>query len=285
MITPMWHIFRRYRRRPVKGLLAAVAIAVLAGVATAEEFAMPAEGLLVNVPNATRAYEVGERLDYRISWGGVTAGHATMAVHPGTTEDGKPAYLLTSTTHSSKAISWFYKVRDRVVSQIDPVTGVPYRIDIDQRHGKRKRIRTTVFDQAAQRATTYQKGREPVQVDTPPMVHDILSCLYYLRSLPSLEPHTTHVVDVHEGKKNWRLLVKTLDRERINTVAGTFDTIPVKAEVRFKGVFFDRGDVRIWFSDDARHIPVLIRIKIRLGHVTIQLTGSHLEGSPPISVG
>lgn len=246
---------------------------------------MPAEGVLVNVPNTTRAYDVGERLDYRITWGGVTAGHATLAVHPGQTEQGKPVYLLTSTTHSSKGISWFYKVRDRVVSQIDPVTGVPYRIDIDQRHGKRKRIRTTVFDQAAQQATTYQKGREPVQVDTPPMVHDILSCLYYLRSLPSLAPQSTHVVDVHEGKKNWRLLVRALDRERISTAAGTFDTIPVKAEVRFQGVFFDRGDVRIWFSDDARHIPVLIRIKIRLGHVTIELTDSHLVGTPPIASG
>jgi hypothetical protein len=228
------------------------------------------------------AYAPGERLDFRVSWSGLVAGHAAMSVAEDVL-DGRPMWLLTSTTRSTKAIDWFYPVHDRVVSRIDPDTGVPRRIDIDQRHGRRTRVRSTVFDQMARQATTFQPGREPVAVETPPDVHDILSCLYYLRSLPGLDPGETYVIDVHEGKKNWRLLVYALEREPVTTPAGTFDTVAVRAEVRFNGVFFDRGDVRIWLTDDVRHVPVKVQIKIRVGSVLAELMDSTLPAlAPPL---
>ncbi len=278
----MWHFSGVYRT--AIGLLTVGLLVATGWMASAKGPELPPQDVLLNVPHSTRAYAPGERLTYRITWGGVTAGKAVMSVDEGKTAAGVPVFLLTSTTRSSRAISWFFKVRDRIVSQIDRHTGAPYRIDINQRHGKRKRIRTTVFNQRDHTATTFQEARDPVIVDTPPLVQDILSCLYYLRGFDNIVPHQHYTIDVHEGKKNWQLLVRALERERVKTPMGKFNTIPVDAEVRFKGVFFDRGSVRIWLTDDARHIPVLIRIKIRLGHVQIQLKGAELPGNPPIPV-
>jgi len=228
---------------------------------------------------ANHAYVPGEALRYRISWSGVPAGEATMSVGEEVNGNGDPVIVFTSVTRSNRAVSMFYKVRDRVVSRVDPATGAPSMIEIDQRHGRRKRIRTTTFDQPGGHATTYQPGREAVTVDTPPLVHDILSVLYHLRTLPELVTGRTEVIDVHEGKKNWQLLVHTLGKKTIKTPAGRFDAIQVKAEVKFKGVFFDRGDVRIWMTDDQRHIPVKIAIGIRIGKVLIELKQQTL---PPI---
>jgi hypothetical protein len=45
-------------------------------------------------------------------------------------------------------------------------------------------------------------------------------------------------------------------------------------------VFFDRGDVRIWFTDDARHLPVKVPIKIRVGSVLAELVDSTLPALP-----
>lgn len=244
-----------------------------------EGLELPPAGALVNLPTEGKAYAPGERLAFRLSWSGLVAGHAAMSVAEEVV-DGRPMWLLTSTTRSTKAIDWFYPVRDRVESRIDPDTGIPLRIEIDQHHGRRTRVRTTVFDQAAHQATTFQPGHDPVMEETPPNVHDILSCLYYLRSFPRLEPGETYVIDVHEGKKNWRLLVHALRREPVGTPAGAFDTVAVRAEVRFKGVFFDRGDVRIWFTDDARHLPVKVQIKIRVGSVLAELVDSTLPALP-----
>lgn len=241
--------------------------------------AMPPPGALVNVPPAHHAYAPGEALAYEISWSGVPAGRAVMSVVGGTDKDGRPVHRLISVANTNKVVTVVYKVRDRIMSEIDPVTGIPRHILVDQRHGSRIRIQEVFFDQAHRRATTYQPKRKPVTVDTPPNVHDIISCLYYVRSMDGLEPGKTVVVDVHEGKKNWRLLIHGERREHITVPAGSFDTLEVKAEVRFQGVFFDRGDVRLWLTEDARRIPVLVSIKIQVGRVLAELTHMTL---PPL---
>lgn len=242
--------------------------------------ALPPQGALVNVPPERHAYGPGEALVYAISWSGVPAGRAVMSVVGGTDDAGRPVQRLVSIARSNKVVSLVYRIRDRIMSEIDPATGIPRRILVDQRHGTRTRIREVTFDQTNRRATTLQSKRKPVTVDTPPNVHDIISCLYYLRSMDGLAPGKTVVVDVHEGKKNWRLLVHGEALERVTVPSGTYDTLRVRAEVRFKGVFFDRGDVRLWLTEDARRIPVLVSIKIKMGRVLAELI--HLT-LPPLA--
>jgi len=244
---------------------------------------MPPPGALVNVLPSHKAYASGEVLAYDINWSGIPAGRAVMSVIAGVDASGAQVERLVSIMRSNSVVSLVYKVRDRIMSEIDPDTGLPRRITIDQRHGGRKRILEVNFDQADRKATTLQKGRETVTADTPPNVHDIISCLYYLRSMDGIEPGTTKVVDVHEGKKNWRLLVFVEKRERVTVPAGTFDTVRVRAEVRFHGVFFDRGDVRLWLTDDTRHVPVQVSIKIALGQVLAVLIDRALPPlAPPV---
>lgn len=241
---------------------------------------MPPPGVLVNALPHRKAYAPGEMLAYSIEWSGIPAGHAVMSVVGGTDASGRKVERLVSIAKSNKVVSLVYRVRDRIMSEIDPVTGVPHRISVEQRHGRRNRIYEVDFDQARRKATSRYQGHEPVTVEIPPNAHDIISCLYYLRSLEGIEPGATKIVDVHEGKKNWRLLVFAEDRERVRVPAGTFDTIRVRAEVRFEGVFFDRGDVRLWLTDDARHVPVRVSIKIKIGEVLSELTNMAL---PPLA--
>jgi hypothetical protein len=212
--------------------------------------AMPPPGALVNVLPKRKAYASGEVLAYDINWSGIPAGRAVMSVIAGTDASGAKVDRLVSIVRSNKVVSVFYKVRDRVV-------------------------------RANGRASTLRPGRDPVTADIPPNAHDIISCLYYLRSLDGIEPGVTKIVDVHEGGKNWRLLVHAEKRERVTVPAGTFDTVRVRAEVRFHGVFFDRGDVRLWLTDDARHVPVRVSIKIKIGQVLADLVGRALPPLPP----
>jgi hypothetical protein len=49
--------------------------------------------------------------------------------------------------------------------------------------------------------------------------------------------------------------MKVEGREEIKTPAGTFQTVKVQATAD-EGVVKNRGTIRIWYTDDARHIPV-----------------------------
>jgi hypothetical protein len=254
------------------GLVLLVALAA-AGVSRAEDARDDVDlDALVNVPLPRRAYAPGEYLAYRIAWAGLPAGKASMSVVSGTSEDGRPVDWLVSITRSNRAISLVYPVKDRVVSQINRLTNLPERIDISQRHGRRSRVRTIFFDQARHQATTHWEGRDPVTMPIPPRVQDIVSCLYYFRDRADLGPGSTVTIDVNDGKRNWQLAVNVEGREHVVVPAGGFDVLRAEAEVRFEGVFLDQGQVRLWLTDDMRHVPVQVSVKIPIGWVFAQLT-------------
>ena len=211
----------------------------------------------------------GERLVYEISWYNLVGGTASLDVEEAA-HDGTPIFRVRSVAKSNAFVSLFFPVEDRIESLIDRETLAALRLDVKQRQGKRRRERVTVFDQVNHVATVVKNGERKV-LDIPPSVQDSLSCLYYFRSLPNIDVGETVTIDVHESNKNWRLGIVGLNRERVRTGAGEFDAIRVRAQVEFEGVFLERGDVYIWFTDDARRLPVRLESKIKIGRVTANL--------------
>ena len=58
--------------------------------------------------------------------------------------------------------------------------------------------------------------------------------------------------------------MKVEAKEEIKTPAGTFQTIRVQPTAE-EGVVKNRGNIWIWYTDDARHIPVQIRARLFWG--------------------
>jgi hypothetical protein len=64
--------------------------------------------------------------------------------------------------------------------------------------------------------------------------------------------------------------MKAETREEIKTPAGTFQTIKVEATAD-EGVVKNRGHIWIWYTDDARHLPVQIQARLFWGTITFHL--------------
>ena len=213
----------------------------------------------------------GERLMYDISWSGIKVGQGILQSEAGEDLNGRAVFRIRSTATSNRVLSYIYPVKDRIESIMDASELYPYRITIDQKRGLRRRYREIQFDQDAHTALMFYKGKES-RFDVPPQVQDILSSLYFFRALPQLESGTSVFIDVHESKKNWKLEIKILGRERLETVLGRIPTVKVKAIVLFEGVLGEKGDLYLWLTDDARHIPVMMNGKVMIGSVTATLT-------------
>lgn len=211
----------------------------------------------------------GERLVYSIGWYNIIGGTAELVVDEREYR-GTPVYRIVSLARSNAFVSMFFPVEDRIESLIHRETLASLRLDTKQREGKRRRARLTEFDQENHTATVVKNGERKVY-EIPPDVQDSLSCLYYFRSLPNLQVGETATIDVHESGKNWRLGIVALNREQIETEAGTFETIRTRATVEFEGVFLDRGDVYVWFTDDDRRLPVRMDSKIKVGRISAKL--------------
>ncbi len=217
-----------------------------------------------------QAYAPGERLVYDVRYLGISAGTAVLEVLDKTEMNGRDVYHILSTVRSNDFISFFYPVNNRIESFIDTENLYSHLIKIKQHQGKRRREKVIGFNQAHHRAVQVKNNRSTV-FKIPPNVQDSLSSLYFFRTFPPVDVGTSAFIPVHESRKNWELEIQVLNKERLKTEVGVFDTVKVKAVVRFEGLLMDKGDVYIWFTDDEKRIPVKIKSKIKIGSISISL--------------
>jgi len=95
--------------------------------------------------------------------------------------------------------------------------------------------------------------------------------LFFMRTL-NLEPGQTTTEPITDGKKSAIAKVEAQAREDIKTPEGTFHTIRYEAYL-FNGVIYKRpAHLNVWLTDDARKLPVQIRVRMSIAVGTITLT-------------
>lgn len=226
-----------------------------------------------NFKTVNRAFKPGEKLSYSISWSSiVAAGIAVMEVKEGERTDNGSTYRFSSSTRSAGVVEVAYPVRDSVESIVDAEGLYSISFDLREQHGKRRRQRRMTFDR--DRGTVqFRLNEDPPQTNAvPPLVQDALSSLYYMRTREDYVIGKQMVVDVHDSGKTWAVEIHVLGREKIETPAGTFDTIKLKTYPKYEGVFMHKGEILIWVTDDVRKIPVLMKSKISIGSIVATLT-------------
>jgi hypothetical protein len=218
----------------------------------------------------------GERLKYSINWMGTNAGMAILDVgYPVTLESGRAAQII-SIARSNDFISRFFPVEDRVVTYMDISKLLPLRSKISQSEGSRYKNREMRFDRIHHKVREIEEGKETTY-DIDPQAQDSLSVLYYFRTLEFPPPGNSIFLKVYEGGKNWDLEIKILGNETVDTTIGSFNTIKTVVMARFEGIFLNKGDITIWFTNDNHHIPVQMKSQVIIGSVTVQLVSEENE--------
>ncbi len=227
--------------------------------------------------NLRETFEAGETLDFDLSWSRISGGAARMTIAP----IGGDRLRLTSVGKSGTFFSRFFRVRDEIESIVDrdDFSTIQYHKVLDER-GKRK-DELTVIDERKNMA--FRKGKA-IPLSRP--VFDPLSLIYYIRLL-DLTPGRTHEFTIIADGKVYTVRAEVVNRETIATAAGTFETVVVEPRMEAQaGVFRDeQSRLLIWYSDDARHLPVRIRSDVKVGSITASLRGwkSGVESTEPVT--
>jgi len=207
------------------------------------------------------ASSIPELLNYELTWAGVKIGSSSIeTAFAGSTLE------ITSKVNSEPWSAPFYKVEDLEVSRLERVgKGFALRsykmklhegrhdwhraVGLDRKKGKFNFVNLISFEKSSDKLV------EPAW--------DPVSCLYHLRQLPLAVGKTVTVNVLDKGKVN-RVKVKVLRRETVRTAAGSFRTIVVSPEMAIdsEGLFYARGPLTIWLSDDEKKVPVMIEKRI-----------------------
>lgn len=212
---------------------------------------------------------------FDLSWHGINSGTSVFEVRDAV-YDNHSVLKISSTVKSNSFISMFYPIKDVVESYIDATNYQPYRYRSVQQEGSYRSDKEILFDREKNVATfiNHKSGGKSQVIEIPEGVHDPLSVVYYLRTIPVQAGQTINI-DVNDGRKNWTLVAIAMAKERLNVPAGTFDTIKVKTLIKYEGLSVNKGDVIIWFTDDEIRMPVKMVSRLKIGSITAILTEKH----------
>ncbi|MDP2277331.1 MAG: DUF3108 domain-containing protein, partial [Nitrospirota bacterium] len=95
---------------------------------------------------------------------------------------------------------------------------------------------------------------------------------YYLRTLKLVVGEPVYVA-MFDSKKVWNVEVQVLRKEKVTLPTGTVDTILIKPLMKSEGIFYKKGDIYIWLTDDEKRIPVKLQTKVAIGSINALLVG------------
>lgn len=216
-------------------------------------------------------FAVGEELVYRATFGGIPAGKARMRVAGLERVRGRLAYHLVFSIEGGIP---FFRVRDFYESWVDVETLASLRHR--QRISEGSYKRTTTYEIFPERAE-YRKNDEPAQPSVRLPLDDG-SFIYAVR-VAGIDPGETRRDHRYFRPDRNPVVLAGLGRETVKVGAGTFAATVVRPSIKANGLFSEDGDARIWFSDDDRRIPVLVKTKFSKFTLTLSLE-SVKEGGP-----
>jgi Protein of unknown function (DUF3108) len=232
-----------------------------------------------SVLSPARPFRVGERLTYDITFLNISAGTAVMEVSSGDGAGDHPSGKFITTAVSSPKVTRFFPVDNRVESLTDLTTLLPERMTFRRREGKKKEDIEYIFHRKDSTVSATRGGVTEL-VPIPADTQDLISCLYYVRSLLPLKQGASQALTVYHDKKIRQVEVRVDKIEMLEGPWGTLETAQVLVIMPFQGIFLNQGNIRVWFTTDDRRIPLRMKAKVVIGSIVADLVDGIPEVSP-----
>jgi hypothetical protein len=228
-------------------------------------------------PPACASIPANETLHYTLKFIDTTAGDCTMESLDVTSWQGKSARHFRATIKTSGLIGLFYPYHETIDLYADPATMNPLFVDINIKDRRKTQHTQIRLDETTLKGEEIEDSTEPGE---PPHhrvkgwtmaangSQSLFSILYFVRTRP-LEPGTKVSFPVSHDEKNAEFVGEVVHTEPVATGKGEREGVLVKVSQSFANVFYAsiKEEPQLWFSNDARRVPLRFEMKHRLGKV------------------
>lgn len=208
-------------------------------------------------------------LTYSVDWRVFPAGRATFHL-----QRSGDMERIAATGETTGVVNVLFRVNDHYISYLNRTTGCSTSFNKVLQEGRRRVTsslrffsveKKQIFDQKNLVTGTVEHKEGPI----PGCVTDLMSAIFYGGSQPLVPGHDYHM-PLADSMRVVDVTMKPEAVEEISTAAGTFQTIRVQPTAS-EGVVKHRGTIQIWYTTDARHIPVQMRVRLFFGTLTLRL--------------
>lgn len=230
---------------------------------------------VLTTPQSGFAYPARQTLTFTVDWRVFTAG--TAVFHLETAND---QVKVTANANTAGAVHMLFPVIDTFQSGFNAKTGCSTGFSKQISEGRRKIATELTFDYA--KGKQYQHERNLVkgtatnkEANIPACVTEVLSAIFYAQSQPMVVGQTIDF-PLADSMRTTSVSMKVEAKEEIKTPSGTFQTFKVEPTAD-EGIVKNRGHIWVWYTDDARHMPVQIQAKLFWGTITFHLQSVDLK--------
>lgn len=211
----------------------------------------------------------GETLNYRIHYGFLNAGTATLTALK-TTFQNEPHFYIKGYGKTTGAVRAFFKVEDNYESFINIKSGLPSFYVRNVREGGYTQHYQSVFNHANQTVILTDKenpAKGSKVIKTVKGVQDMLSAFYYLRALGPSQLKIGSVIrmDIWIDDELFPFQLKVTGSENLKTKFGVINTLVISPSVMSGRVFKTNESVTLWVTNDRNHLPVAIKAELAVG--------------------
>lgn len=210
-----------------------------------------------------------QTLNYAVDWRVFPAGVASFHLNA----EGAMQHVSVE-ADTVGAVNLLFRVTDRFQSSFNRTTGCSQSFAKQLAEGRRHVNSALTFNYSTGKSLfteqnlisrTNQRRESPI----PPCVTDSLSAIFYAASQP-LVIGKSFQFPLADATRTVTVTMRVEGRDQIVTPAGTFQALRVEPTAP-AGVVRNRGNIWIWYTDDARHIPVQMRARLFWGTITFRL--------------
>jgi hypothetical protein len=220
------------------------------------------------------AYDAGEWFKFRIHYGIVNAGYATLEVKNAVVNN-KKTFHVVGRGYTTGISRFFFKVDDLYESYIDKETGNPVKYVRKINEGGYIKSQEGFFNQSGNSVLVKDyKNRNEKTFVVPKNTQDILSAFYYLRNYPNIDkinPGESIVINMFIDDETTKFKLKFVGREDITTKFGVVSSMVFKPLVQSGRVFKEQESLTVWISDDDNRLPIRIKADLAVGSIKADL--------------
>lgn len=220
------------------------------------------------------AFTTGEWFKFRIHYGLVTAGYATLELKEATKNNKKVHYAV-GYGYTTGMTKMFFKVEDHYQSFFDKVTTKPYQFLRKIDEGGYTKNQEGVFNQDKNTVFVKDfKNSTEKTFNVTEDIQDIVSSFYYLRNHPDIDKLKVGeaiMIDMFFDDEIVKFKLKFIGRETIKTTFGKVKTMIFRPLVQSGRVFKEEESLTVWISDDENKIPLRIKASLAVGSLKADL--------------
>lgn len=257
------HIFSRMKMKLIILVLSAGCLA----------FVLKPPGLSLNIDNQT--FDGGEFLKFRVHYGFITAGFATLEVMDTLTPvRGTMCHHVIGKGFTHPGFDWVYKVRDQYETFMEPQSLLSMRFNRHIREGGFEHYSETHFHHESQKALYIDHKKREYNFDVPVGIQDVISAFYHARAA-----HDADTLKVDDrislrnflDRKTFNLEARMLGREEIKVDGKRYKALKFDLLIEEAGLITDGSSIQFWISDDGNKVPLRIESDLMIGALKADL--------------